>query len=213
VVKQLQHQGLQNVVSVPLGVDLERFHPSRRLHALETRARFGLPDGKLAMYVGRIAGEKDLNVLLRGWLQVEQRTGARLVIVGDGPARRSLAHGPGGDRVIWLPFQHDRDGLADLYAAVNLYVAPGPAETFGLASLEALASGNPVLSVNQGGVADTVTRSGAGDDEDLARAAERLLSDDLTRLGGIGRVYVERHHGWSTVFDRLFAVYRQVIAS
>ncbi len=146
-------------------------------------------------------------------------TGARLVIVGDGPARGALANAPGGDRAIWLPFQHDRDVLADLYAAVNLYVAPGPAETFGLASLEALASGNPVLSVNQGGVADTVTRSGAGalygsgDHDDLARAAERILSDDLSRLGNTGRAYVEAHHGWSTVFDRLFAVYRGVISS
>ncbi len=219
VVKQLEHEGVRNVVSVPLGVDLQRFHPRRRLHAIETRKRFGLPQGMLGMYVGRIAGEKDLDVLLRGWMQVEQRTGARLVIVGDGPARRALAQAPGGDRAIWLSFQHDRDMLADLYAAVNLYVAPGPAETFGLASLEALASGNPVLSVNQGGVADTVTRSGAGalyrsgDPDDLARVAQRLLSDDLTRLGNVGRAYVEAHHGWSTVFDRLFAVYRRVISS
>jgi alpha-1,6-mannosyltransferase len=219
VVKQLEDEGVRNVVSVPLGVDLERFHPRRRLHAAETRERFGLPDGMLAIYVGRIAGEKDLDVLLRGWIQVEQRTGARLVIVGDGPARRSLAHAPGGDRAIWLPFQHDRELLADLYAAADLYVAPGPAETFGLASLEALASGIAVLSVNQGGVADTVTRSGAGalygsgDHHDLARVAERLLGDDPARLGGIGRTYVGAHPGWSTVFDRLFAVYRRVISS
>jgi alpha-1,6-mannosyltransferase len=171
------------------------------------------------MYVGRIAGEKDLDVLLRGWVRVEQRTGARLVIVGDGPARRTLAHAPGGDRAIWIPFQRDRDLLADLYASIDLYVAPGPAETFGLASLEALASGNPVLSVNQGGVSDTVARSGAGalygsgDADDLARVAERLLTDDLTQLGDQGRAYVEAHHGWSTVFDRLFAVYRRVISS
>jgi alpha-1,6-mannosyltransferase len=219
VVRQLEHEGVRNVVSVPLGVDLQRFHPGRRVRASETRERFGLPDGMLAMYVGRIAGEKDLDVLLRGWMQVERRTGARLVLVGDGPARRSLTHAPGGERAIWLPFQHDRDLLADLYAAVNLYVAPGPAETFGLASLEALASGNPVLSVNQGGVADTVTRSGAGalyrsgDHDDLARVAERLFNDDLTRLGNAGRVYVEANHGWSTVFDLLFAVYRRVISS
>lgn len=219
VVKQLEHEGVRNVVSVPLGVDLQRFHPGRRLHATETRERFGLPDGMLGMYVGRIAGEKDLDVLLRGWLQVEHRTGARLVIVGDGPARGSLAHAAGGDRAIWLPFQHDRDVLADLHAAVNLYVAPGPAETFGLASLEGLASGNPVLSVDQGGVADTVTHSGAGalyrsgDHDDLARVAERLLNDDLTGLGEAGRAYVETHHSWSTVFDRLFGVYRRVISS
>ena len=219
VVKQLEHEGVRNVVSVPLGVDLERFHPRRRLHAATIREQFGLPDGMLGLYVGRIAGEKDLDVLLRGWMRVEQRTGARLVIVGEGPARRSLANAPGGDRAIWLPFQRDRNVLADLYAAVNLYVAPGPAETFGLASLEAMASGNPVLSVDQGGVADSVTRSDAGvlyrsgDHDDLARAAERLLSDDLTRLGDKGRSFVEAHHGWSTVFDRLFAVYRRVISS
>jgi alpha-1,6-mannosyltransferase len=220
VVKQLQHEGVENVVNVPLGVDLQRFHAGRQRHAAETRQRFGLPTtGMLTMYVGRIAGEKDLDVLLRGWIQVEQRTGARLVIVGDGPARGSLALAPGGDRAIWLPFQHDRDVLADLYAAVNLYVAPGPAETFGLAALEALASGKPVLSVDQGGVADTVTRSGAGalyrsgDHDDLARVAERILSGNLGRLGDVGRAYVEAHHSWSTVFDRLFGIYRRVISS
>ncbi len=219
VVKQLEHEGVHNVACVPLGVDLDRFNPRRRDYSAETRKRFGLPAGILGMYAGRIAGEKDLDVLLRGWLQVEQRTGARLVIVGDGPARRSLEAAPGGDRAIWLPFQRDRDLLADLYAAVDLYVAPGPAETFGLAALEALASGNPVLSVNQGGVADTASRSRAGalyrsgDPEDLADVAERLLSADLKQLGATGRSYVEAHHGWSTVFDRLFSVYRTVLSA
>jgi alpha-1,6-mannosyltransferase len=219
VVKQLEHEGVRNVACVPLGVDLERFNPNRRENSSKTRERFGLPSGILGMYVGRIAGEKDLDVLLRGWVQVEKRTGARLLIVGEGPARRSLGTAPGADRAIWLPFQRDRDHLADLYAAIDLYVAPGPAETFGLASLEALASGNAVLSVDQGGVADTVSRSGAGalyrsgDPEDLARVAEKLLAADLKHLGEVGRSYVEAHHGWSTVFDRLFSVYRMVLSS
>ncbi|MDQ3222649.1 MAG: glycosyltransferase, partial [Gemmatimonadota bacterium] len=100
-----------------------------------------------------------------------------------------------------------------------LYVAPGPAETFGLAALEALASGNPVLSVDQGGVAETVTRSGAGmlyasgDSTDLAETAERLLGTDLASLGVRARRYAEAHHSWSSVFDRLFSVYRDVLAS
>ena len=219
VVRELQEAGLERVVWVPLGVDLERFHPSRRAHAAETRRRFGLPAGRLAMYVGRVAGEKDLDVLLRGWPRVEQRTGTRLVIVGDGPARRSLGASPGGDRAIWLPFERDRNQLADLYAAADLYVAPGPAETFGLASLEALASGNPVLSVDQGGVAETVRRSGAGmlyasgDSTDMAETAERLLGADLASLGVRARHYAESHHSWSAVFDRLFSVYRDVLAS
>jgi alpha-1,6-mannosyltransferase len=219
VLRELRDAGLESVVCVPLGVDLDRFSSNRRSHAEETRRRFGLPRDRLAMYVGRVAGEKDLDVLLRGWLRVEQRTGTRLVIVGDGPARRALSTSPGGDRAIWLPFQRDRDQLADLYAAVDLYVAPGPAETFGLASVEALASGTPVLSVNQGGVAETVTRSGAGmlyasgDSSNLAEVAERLLGADLASLGVRGRRYAENHHSWSVVFDRLFSVYKGVLGS
>jgi alpha-1,6-mannosyltransferase len=219
VVRELHSAGLEKVVCVPLGVDLDRFHPARRNTAAQTRTRYGLPAGLLAMYVGRIAGEKDLDVLLRGWQQVEQRTGTRLVIVGDGPARRSLAASPGGNRVIWLPFERDRDSLADLYAAVDLYVAPGPAETFGLAALEALASGCPVLSVDQGGVAETVGRSGAGmlyrsgDSAHMAEVAERLLETDSTGLRVMARQYAETHHSWNAVFERLFSVYRTVLAS
>ncbi len=219
VVRQLHAAGLEHVVCVPLGVDLDQFNPARRQQAAETRRRADLPGGLLAMYVGRIAGEKDLDVLLRGWIEVQRRTGARLVIVGDGPARRALAAAPGGDRAIWLPFERNRERLAELYGAVNLYVAPGPAETFGLASLEAMASGLPVLSVDEGGVSETVGRSGAGacyrsgDATHLAEVAEHLLSTDLVSLGDSGRRYAEAHHGWSTVFDRLFSVYRAVLSS
>jgi alpha-1,6-mannosyltransferase len=108
--------------------------------------------------------------------------------------------------------------LADLYAAVDLAVAPGPAETFGLAAVEAMASGNPVLSVDQGGVAETVTRSGggmlyrSGDSAHLTEVAERMLSTDLRALGHTARSFTESHHSWSSVFDRLFNVYRRVIA-
>jgi alpha-1,6-mannosyltransferase len=219
VAGELRNAGLQNVVCVRLGVDLDRFNPRRRQNAAETRRSFGLPDGRLAMYVGRIAGEKDLHVLLQGWPRVEQTTGTRLVLVGDGPARRTLGQSSGGDRVIWLPFERDRDRLANLYAAIDLYVAPGPAETFGLAALEAMASGNPVLSVDQGGVAETVTRSGAGmlyasgDPVHMAETAERLLGMDLATLGTGARRYAETHHSWNVVFDRLFSVYRDVLAS
>jgi alpha-1,6-mannosyltransferase len=219
VVRELQEAGVENVVCVPLGVDLDRFNPVRRSYAAETRRGFGLPAGRLAMYVGRIAGEKDLDVLLAAWPRIERQTGTRLVIVGDGPARLALQKGPGGEAVIWLSYQRDRDRLADLYAAVDLAVAPGPAETFGLAAVEALASGNPVLSVNQGGVAETVARSGAGmlyasgDAGHLAEVAERLLASDLRSMGALARRHAEAHHSWKVVFDRLFSVYRGVIAS
>ena len=218
VARELRNAGVERVVSAPLGVDLDLFNPARRAYADETRRKLGLPAGQLAMYVGRIAAEKDLDILLRGWLQVQRRTGTRLIIVGHGPALPGLRAGPGGDQVIWLPYQRNREQLADLYAAVDLAVAPGPAETFGLAALEAMASGNPVLSIDQGGVAETVARSGAGmlygsgDSAHLAEVAERMLGSDVRALGVTARCFAEAHHGWDSVFDRLFTIYRRVIA-
>jgi len=78
-----------------------------------------------------------------------------LVLVGNGPSRQRLRRRPGSDRFVWLPFEADRERLADLMAAVDLYVAPCSLETFGLSALEALASGTPVLSADRGGVAET----------------------------------------------------------
>ena len=218
VVRELESAGVENVVHVPLGVDLDRFHPARRVRAAETRQRFGLPDGPLALYAGRIAAEKDIDLLLSGWLEVERRTSARLAIIGLGPATRSLRRSRGGERVTWLPYERDRDLLADLYAAVDLVVAPGSAETFGLAALEALASGIPVLSADRGGVAETIRLSGAGrlytsgDVAHLVEVAVALLGEDLPALGRIGRHYAEANHGWDAVLERLFQTYRRVLA-
>ena len=219
VAGELERAGVERVVRVSLGVDLERFHPRRRERAAETRRRHGLPDGPLAMYVGRLAAEKEVDLLLAAWPEVERRTGARLALVGDGPARRRLQRRAGSDRLFWLPYQHDRDRLADLLAAVDLAVAPCSLETFGLSALEALASGTPLLSADRGGVAETVGRSeagavfAAGEAGALADEATRLLRGDLGALGAAGRRHAEAHHGWDAVLNRLFDVYGAILRS
>jgi alpha-1,6-mannosyltransferase len=219
VAGELERQGVERVVRVGLGVDLERFHPSRRAAAADTRRRHALPAGPLAIYVGRLAVEKEVDLLLRAWPEVERRTGARLVLVGDGPARRRLQRMPGSDRHCWLPFQRDRHRLADLLAAADLAVAPCSIETFGLSALEALSTGTPLLSADRGGVAETVGRSGAGatfasgDGGALTEAAVRLLQGDLAALGAAGRRYAEADHGWDAVLDRIFDVYRGILQS
>jgi len=219
VAGELERAGVERVMRVSLGVDLDRFHPRRRARAAETRRLHGLPEGPLAIYVGRMAAEKEVDLLLAAWPRVERRTGARLVLVGDGPVKRRLQRHRGAERVAWLPFQHDRDALADLLAAADLAVAPCSIETFGLSALEALASGTPLLSADRGGVAETVARSEAGevfasgDADALAEGAEHLLTGDPRSLGARGRLYAEAHHGWDAVLDRLFDVYRDILRS
>jgi alpha-1,6-mannosyltransferase len=219
VAGELERAGVERVVRVSLGVDLERFHPRRREYATETRRRHGLPGGPLAIYVGRLAAEKEVELLLAAWPEVERRTGARLVLVGDGPAKRRLQRRAGSERFTWLPFQPDRDRLADLLAGADLAVAPCSIETFGLSALEALASGTPLVSADRGGVAETVARSGAGAvfasgrPGALAETVEQVLRGSLEPLRVAGRRYAEAYHGWDAVLDRIFGVYRDLLAS
>jgi len=218
VARDLENAGVPRVRRVSLGVDLDRFNPARRLAARETRARHRLPDGPLALYVGRFTEEKQIETVLAGWHEVERRTGAWLVLVGAGPRTARLRAAAEGRQVRWVPFLRDRSQVADLFAAADLYLAPGPAETFGLSALEAMASGTPVLSVDAGGVADRVRASGAGalypagDVGACAEAAVALLSGDLRRLGATARAFAEQHHSWRAAFRGIFDIYRGVLA-
>jgi alpha-1,6-mannosyltransferase len=213
---ELEGLGIRNVVKVPLGVDVERFHPSRSARRLAVRAARGLPDGPLALFVGRFAREKHMDVIMRAWQEIGPKTGATLVLVGTGPYEARLRQ-MAGSGVVFLPFERHRDALADLYAAADFAITPGPMETFGLSALEAMASGIPVLAPDRGGVAESVGRSGAGRrfvagsvDSVIAETCA-LLEADQQALGRIGRAYVERHHCWEQVFARLFEVYRGIL--
>jgi alpha-1,6-mannosyltransferase len=136
-------------------------------------------------------------------VQVEQ-------VVIDPPARPGL---------VVLGYTRTRETIANLHAAADFYVSPCPYETFGLAALEALSCGTPVLSADRGGVAEQVQTSEAGalfpsgDAGGLAEAAVALFRSDLCELGKRGRSFAVREHAWPAVLDRLFRVYRDVIAA
>jgi alpha-1,6-mannosyltransferase len=213
----LRRAGIDRVTKIPLGVDLRRYHPSRRANREAVRDRYRLPDGLVAGFVGRFAPEKELDVLIAGWREVHRCTGATLALIGDGPQRAALEQFAGDAPWLrFLPYEKDREHLADLLAALDIFAAPSSNETFGLAPLEAMATGTPVLSADRGGVGEQVAASGAGElfesgsPESLAQAAIKLLGSDLARLGLAGRAHAEANHDWDSVFDRIFALYRTV---
>ncbi|MHB1224426.1 MAG: glycosyltransferase [Gemmatimonadaceae bacterium] len=214
---ELRGAGIERTAVVPLGVDLARFRPERRERAAGIRALHGLPvDRPLFGFLGRFSSEKGLEVVLRAWPEVARKRDAALVLVGDGPQRRRLTALADGLPVYLLPFVDDREALADLVASFDVFLSPGAIETFGLAALEAMASGVPVLTADRGGVAEQVRRSAAGasfrsgDAAALAAAAVAMVDADRASLGARARAHAEREHDWDVVFDRLFAVYESV---
>jgi alpha-1,6-mannosyltransferase len=217
----LEANGVERIERVPLGVDLDHFSPFRRYQQEETRERLGLPLGSpVVAFVGRFARDKEVDVLIRAWPEIARRTDAHLLMVGDGPQRDYLQGlADKHERVLWMPYENDREQLANLLAAIDLLVAPGSIETFGLSALEALASGTPVLSADRGGVSEQVQAASAGatfvagDPRSLSEAAIEMLGADLHALGARGRAYAEREHAWDRVFDRIFQIYRNVLAA
>ena len=210
---RLRAAGVQRVEVAPLGVDLDRFHPARRERDAAALGELGVSGARYALYAGRFAREKELEIVLRAWPEVERRTGVGLVLVGAGAARRRLMVEPGAARVTWLPFEPDRARFARLVASAELYVAPGPFESFGLSAAEAMASGVPVLSVDAGAVPEQVVPSGGGavyprgDAAGAAWAACALLDGDLATAGRRARAWAEARLGAGAACDRLLRLY------
>ncbi|MEP6619539.1 MAG: glycosyltransferase [bacterium] len=216
-VAELAAGGIERTTYIPLGVDLDQFTPHRRATRADIRIRLAAGDRPLVVFAGRIAAEKRLDLVLRAWPRVSRRTGAVLVIAGDGPLRTLLQRRHPHPDVRWVGHIPRRDGVADLLAAADVAVSPGSIETFGLAALESLASGTPVLSASEGGAAELVVDSKCGslfecgDSAGFATALEGLLSRDHDALGALGRAHAERYHKWESVFSSVFRMYDEVL--
>ena len=219
-IRDLADAGITDVIRSPLGVDLERFNPARRRYSSATRTMLGVStNDPLVAFVGRLAPEKELTLLLRAWRAIENRCSATLLVMGEGPLEPQVERAALNGRIVLVPFQKDRGMVADILAAADLLVAPGTIETFGLAALEAMACGTPVIAPDSGGASELVSRSGAGESfiggnvDALVSAVCGLLDHPirLAVLGRVGRRYVEREHDWQRVFDDLFSLYARLV--
>jgi alpha-1,6-mannosyltransferase len=152
--------GAANVRRVPLGVDLATFTPARRSSGL----REELADGAdtLLIHCGRLSPEKHVERSVDTVARLRSAGHrAHLVVAGDGPSMSSLRRRAAGLPVTFLGFVRSRDDVAELLATADVSLAPGPHETFGLAALEALASGTPVV-VSASSALREIVRPGCG---------------------------------------------------
>ncbi|MCZ0731419.1 glycosyltransferase [Mycolicibacterium iranicum] len=171
--------GATNLMTVPLGVDLDQYHPRWRSAAV--RERWAGPDQLLLVHCGRLSVEKhphrsiDAVAALR-----DSGVDARLVVVGEGPLRARLERQAGRLPVDFTGYIGCRDTIAGILASADIALAPGPHETFGLAALEALACGTPAVVSRTSALAEILTHdSGATADNDpraIAHAVTTLLA-------------------------------------
>jgi alpha-1,6-mannosyltransferase len=170
--------GARNVVRAPLGVDLVGRHPALRDPGV--RARHARVGEALLVLCSRLSVEKRPGTALDA-LEALLRRGRRavLVVAGDGPLRHrlELRARERGLPVTFLGHVADRALLGALQASADVCLAPGPAETFGLAALEAMACGTPVVASASSALTEVIGSTGAtaADHGDAFAAAELSL--------------------------------------
>jgi glycosyltransferase involved in cell wall biosynthesis len=171
---ELERHGLTAAQVWGRGVDAHHFQPSRR-DAAWRRWLAGGDETAIVLHVGRLAPEKNLEILIAAWRLARERLGQRatFVVAGEGPLERRI--------VTELPFVRQlgflpRNRLANLYASSDLCVLPSASETCGLVALEAMASGIAVIAADAGGLRESVRHAETGvllpPNDALAFAAE-----------------------------------------
>jgi glycosyltransferase involved in cell wall biosynthesis len=156
--RKLAAAGFERLEVVGRGVDTRQFSPARRSDAL--RSAWGAGEGPVMLTVGRLAAEKNVALALCAFEAVRLRMpSATMVVVGDGPLRRRLESEFPAARFVGV---QRGDALAQHYASADLFLFPSLSETFGNVTLEALASGLPVIAFDAAAAAEHVDDCGSG---------------------------------------------------
>jgi glycosyltransferase involved in cell wall biosynthesis len=214
--EDLRAEGYRRVEVLARGVDVATFNPSRRSDAL--RWSWGAKPGDLVVaYVGRLAPEKNLKLVLEVFAAIAARhPDARLLFVGDGPSLTSLRFRH--PQHIYAGMRRGED-LAAHYASADLFLFPSLTETFGNVVPEALASGLGVVAFDCAAAADLI-RSGEngitvapGDDQAFAAEALTLAANRhaLARIRGRAAASVA-HMEWQLIHDRFAGQLTELVA-
>lgn len=210
------------------GVDERLFHVGRKDPEVRRRilTEAGFPENAtVLLYVGRLSPEKNIRLLagvLRSLTEFYTWDSAkhdyRLLVAGDGPQsawlqRKLNKFAPGKFKL--LGHIGDKEHLANLYANADVFLHPNPREPFGIAPLEAMASGTPVVAPNSGGVLSYANDENSWLEEPTVEnyfAAVRDISNhpEKSRQKVANALETARHFTWEKSFSRLFHLYDEL---
>lgn len=209
----------ERIFVCPRGVNAEQFTPERQSDEVRRsmRERAGIPaDSIVLLYAGRISPEKNIELLVdvMSELAKDPDRDYRLLIAGAGPKAEWLEEQtskmfPG--KMIQLGHL-DKETLSDYYANADVFVHPNPKEPFGIAPLEAMASGVPTVAPNSGGILSYATNENAWLVEPTGEAfaaaiCEVLENPELRASKVASAVETAQHNTREASTDRLFATY------
>lgn len=193
---------------LPLGVNIDVFHPDRR--DASYRAELGLPQGNgpLLVYAGRLDNEKRAATLVEMFRHLPPEMGAAMVLMGDGKLREELMQRAQGMPIAFPGYVGDRAALARALASADIYVSGMADETFGISIVEAQASGLPVVGVASGAMIDRVT-DGLGllgpvdDAETMAANVMKVWQGDRAAQRAAAHAHAQQF-SWNRTFEQLF---------
>ena len=220
---------LKSAAVIPPGVDATLFKPGNKQAA---RQQLGMGQEKIILCVGRMDPCKGVDALLQAAAVARKRyaTPFRIVIAGgdaDGDDQiaahemqrlRSLAATLTIEDIVQFCGAISHDDIANYYAACDLCAVPSDYESFGIAALEALSSGRPVVGFRSPGLEQTVSDGAngflvpAGDTEKFAEAMQRVISDEavMQRLGGAARESA-RDYSWEAATEKTIGLYESLL--
>jgi glycosyltransferase involved in cell wall biosynthesis len=205
------------------GVDTRLFHPATPPERLAEQTSLGVNATGLVIFVGRLSPEKNPDGLLTAWQSARKELpdGWRLVLLGDGPMRDMLTSAiessAQGEEVRLAGSQKD---VERWMRAADVYVLTSHHEGLSNTTLEAMASGLPVITTRVSGSAETVGETGAGIVVDVGRmdqleaALIRLVRDAPLReqMGRIGRELIAEKYSIEHVAEAHLGLYQRLVA-
>ncbi|MGM0471590.1 MAG: glycosyltransferase family 4 protein [Bacillota bacterium] len=216
--EELAAQGIENLEIWDRGINPDLYSP--QLRSEDLRAKYSLQDKLCLLYVGRLAPEKNLYLLLESLEQINQnyQKEVELLITGDGPLLADLkAEAP--ENVTFTGYLKGRE-LSQTYASADVFLFPSTTETYGNVVLEAMASGLPVVGILAGGVKENLIDGYnclACQENSVAEFTanlERMINEASLRdrLSKQARQHA-LNKSWDQVFSRLVSSYQEVINS
>jgi len=204
------------------GIDLVRFQPGTP--SPELLKKYDLPtDRPIITYVGRLDAEKHLWVLIKAFARVLKSHKAHLLIVGDGTDRlnlRDLAHELDVmDHISFAGLVSEEDKVA-LHQVGTVFAMPSPMELQSIATLEAMASGQPIVAVDAGALRELCQDKRNGflcdrdDDKQFAEGLLELISKpELRAKMSRESLAIANTHNLQTTLERFEQIYSDLIKS